>query len=242
MLRVTINRPDKHNPLSRAVLAQLGQFLATAATDSSLRCVVLIGAGERYFAAGGDVHDLAAVRTTEETVVMATAARNVLDAVRHCPVPVVAALNGDAIGGGAELAVACDLRVASPSAKIGFIHGKLGISSAWGGGPDLVTLVGPSRALRMIARCELVPAPIALQWGLVDEVADHGQLEPVLSNFIAPILLQSRATLRAGKDQALAWRRGDSFEERRALEQRHFVSTWTSPDHWSAVDRLLQPK
>lgn len=121
-------------------------------------------------------------------------------------------------------------------------HGKLGISSAWGGGPDLVALIGPSRALRMTARCELVPAPLALQWGLVDEIADGDQLERALSNFIAPILRQSPATLRAGKDQALAWRRGDSFEQRRALEQSHFVSTWTSPDHWSAVDRLLQPK
>jgi len=242
VLRVTVNRPDKHNPLSRPVLSRLRQVFTAAADDLSLRCAVLTGAGDRYFAAGGDVRDLAMVRTADETIAMATAARDALDAVRRFPVPVVAALNGDAIGGGAELAVACDLRVASASAKIGFIHGKLGISSAWGGGPDLVALVGPSRALRMSARCELVPGPTALQWGLIDELAHDKPLESAVSEFIAPILRQLPATLRAAKEQALAWRRGDSYEERRAIEQRHFVSTWTSPEHWSAVDRLLQPK
>jgi enoyl-CoA hydratase len=242
VLRVTLNRPGKHNALSRAVLARLGGIMATAADDSELKCVVLTGAGERYFAAGGDVRDLDAVRTRDETVVMASAARAALDVVRGFPLPVVAALNGDAIGGGAELAVACDMRVASANAKIGYIHGKLAISSAWGGGPDLVALVGPSRALRMMALCELISTPLALQWGLVDAVADKRPIDATVSDFIAPLLQQSTATLRAAKAQARAWRRGDSFDDRRALEQQHLVSTWTSAEHWSRVERLLQRK
>ena len=85
-----------------------------------------------------------------------------LDAIRHCPVPVIAYLNGDAIGGGAELAVACDLRLQAGHARIGFIQSRLAITSAWGGGPDLFQLLGSARAMRMMCRGELVDAQQAL--------------------------------------------------------------------------------
>src|SRR5690606_19137494 len=127
------------------------------------RLIVLSGAGDRYFAAGGDLRDLATVRDEAATLAMAGQARAALDAVRECPVPVVAYLNGDAIGGGAELALACDLRLQASQAR-------LAITSAWGGGTDLCRLVGGARAMRMMARSELVDAQQALAWGLADAV------------------------------------------------------------------------
>lgn len=239
VMRVTLNRPDKHNPLSRAVLARLRAIFEGAREDAQVSCAVLTGAGDRYFAAGGDLRDLASVREEGDVRAMASEARSALDAVREFPVPVVALLNGDAIGGGAELALACDLRVMREASHIGYIHGRLAITSAWGGGPDLVSVVGPARALRMTARCELVPAATALEWGLADAVAPAEALDAALDDFIAPMLKQSRTALRGCKAQARGARAARPHEERRALELDAFVATWTHEDHWAAVDRIL---
>lgn len=242
VLRVTLNRPDKHNPLSRPVLAALRAAFTAAAEIPGLGCVVLRGAGSRYFAAGGDLRDLAAVRTEADTRAMAEEASAALDAVRECPVPVVAVINGDAIGGGAELAVSCDFRVMREGAHIGFIHGKLNITAAWGGGTDLPALVGPTRALRMTTRCELVEAATAVQWGLADLAVAEGALDAAVNDFIAPMLKQTPAALRACKRQVRAYRHGATYRELRAIEQEQFVGTWIHDDHWAAVDRILAPR
>lgn len=239
VLRVTLNRPDKHNPLSRAVLAKLRSIFESFRDEPDLACAVLRGAGEKYFAAGGDLRDLAEVREDDAVRAMATEARGALDAIRGFPLPVVAMVNGDAIGGGAELALACDLRVMSDSAHIGYIHGRLAITSAWGGGPDLTAIVGPARALRMTSRCEAIAAPTALQWGLADAVAPLPELEKAVQDFIAPMLKQTSTALRGCKAQALSARRGEPYERRREVEQDFFVATWTHPAHWAAVDRIL---
>jgi enoyl-CoA hydratase/carnithine racemase len=242
VLRVTIHRPDKHNALSQPVLASLRSAFGEAAQDADLCCVMLRGAGSRYFAAGGDLRELADVRTEHATRAMATESRAALDAIRDFPVPVVAVLNGDAIGGGAELAVACDFRVMREGASLGFIHGKLNITSAWGGGPDLVSLVGPARALYMTARCAMISAPSALAWGLADALVRDDALEEDVAEFIKPMLHQSPRALRAGKDQVRCFRRGASYEERRAAEHENFVVTWLDPAHWVAAERLLAPR
>lgn len=242
VLRVTINRPEKHNPLSRSVLAELQEAFESARDDADLACVVLTGAGDRYFAAGGDLRDLAQVRTEQGAGDMVEESRAALDAVRTFPLPVVAVLNGDALGGGAELALACDMRVMREGAGIGYVQGRLAITTGWGGGTDLAMVVGPARALRMTARCETVSAATALAWGLADAVAPADGLDAAVQDFIAPMLKQSGNVLRGFKAQALAARRGLSFEDRRAVEQRDFVKTWMHEDHWSAVDRFLSGK
>lgn len=240
VLRLTINRPAKHNPLSRDVLARLGAAMDAAAADPALRCVLLRGAGDRYFAAGGDLRDLCSVRSAADTRTMVLESRAILDAVRACPVPVIALVNGDAIGGGAELAVACDLRIMASHARIGYMHGRLKLSTGWGGGTDLFDLVGRARGLRMLARAEMVGAADALAWGLADAVAAQGEtLGACAQRFIEPMLAQSPRLMRVFKSQALAARRGDSRDARRAAEMHGFVDAWTHEDHWNAVDRVL---
>ena len=155
---ITLDRAQKHNALARSVLFELATAVREAGTLPETRLIVLTGAGERYFAAGGDLIDLASVRDEAATIAMTDEARGALDAIRFCAVPVLALLNGDAIGGGAELALACDMRLQSSHARIGFIQARLAITSAWGGGPDLCRLIGGARAMRMMSRCELVDA------------------------------------------------------------------------------------
>lgn len=211
-----------------------------AALAPDIACVLLRGAGEHYFAAGGDLHDLRAVRSAGDTEAMVLEARGVLDAVRDCPVTVIALVNGDAMGGGAELAVACDLRIMAAHARIGYMHGRLNVSTGWGGGTDLFDLVGRARALRMLARAEMVPAADALSWGLADAVAAPGEdLESCAAEFIKPMLQQSPRLLRSFKAQAVARRRGDSRDLRRQAEMHDFIQAWVHDDHWLAVDRIL---
>ncbi len=233
VLRVTVDRPEVRNALSRAALAALGRAFRDHAEDPELRLCILSGAGDKSFAAGGDLKELADARTVEDGRQMAETGRAALDAVRRMPVPVIAALNGDALGGGAELALACDFRIAAAHARIGFIQGRLAISTGWGGGSDLARRVGPAPALRLLVHAELLPADEALRLGLVDAVAGAEEtLAQAVERFAAPILAQAPQVLRAFK----AVVRSGSAE----LEQRLFAETWAHPDHWAAAERVMR--
>lgn len=239
---ITINRPRTHNALSRTVLSALAGAVRTATERSDVRCIVLRGAGDRYFAAGGDLVDLASVKTRAATRRMVDESAAALDAIRACPLPVIAYLNGDALGGGAELAVACDLRIAAPHARIAYIHGRMGITSAWGGGTDLCELVGSARAMHMMARCEPIDAGTALAWGLVDAIASDARGEKSVDDFLAPLVELPPQVLRGIKAQTRAWRDGLPLGARRAVERDHIVTTWLGDDHWKAVARFLDKR
>lgn len=243
VLRITINRPAKRNALSRAVLSELGETFEAHAADERLLIAVLRGAGDKSFAAGGDLRDLSRVRTFDEAVDMAEQAKAALHAIRRFPVPVIAALNGDAMGGGAELAVACDFRVAAAHARIGFVQGRLNISTAWGGGVDLMRLVGPTKALALLCRSDMLRGPDALALGLIDAVADEGQeFEAFVADYLAPFLRQAPQVLRAFKTLAHSARAGLSRVELDALETRLFAANWIHDDHWLAAEKILPSK
>ena len=236
---VTVNRIHKHNALARPVLAELAAAVRLAGTRKDVRYLVLTGAGNRYFAAGGDLRDLANVRDEAAVMAMMEEAGAALDAIRTCPVPVVAFLNGDAIGGGAELALACDMRMQASHARIGYIQAKLGITSAWGGGPDLFQLIGSARATRMMSRCELIGAEQALTWGLADAVISDGPQGQDFAVFTKPLNACPPQVLRGIKAQAIAARQGLGWKAHRAVEQKHLVQTWLHDDHWAASEKLL---
>jgi enoyl-CoA hydratase len=240
VLRVVIDRPGKRNALSRELLRSLARVFTEHAADPQLKLAVLSGAGNNSFAAGGDLRDLATIRTREGASEMANQAKAALDRIRTFPVPVIAALNGDAMGGGAELAVACDFRVAAAHARIGFIQGRLNLSTAWGGGIDLSRLVGPSVALRVLCDGELLSADRARAIGLIDAVAGPDQsLEEAVGMFAATILERAPQVLRAFTAVTRACRDGASRRDLDALETERFAATWVHEDHWKAADGLL---
>ncbi len=243
LLRITINRPEKRNALSRAVLQELAEAFTQQAANHEWKLIILSGAGDKNFAAGGDLRDLSQVRSEQQAADMSHQARRTLDAISRFPVPVVAALNGDALGGGAELAVACDFIVAPSTSRIGFIQGKLNIATAWGGGSRLMQRVGATTALRLLARSELLQADAACQLGLIDAVAEPGEsLEACLHTFTSPMLGQATQVLRAFKALALGQHQGLTATEMRELETHHLVTTWTHPDHWAAADKILNAR
>jgi enoyl-CoA hydratase len=240
VLRVTLDRPEKRNPLSRAALAQLREVFK-AHRDAALSLALVRGAGNQSFAAGGDLRDLEQVRTPEEARTMHALGSGALQAIREFPVPVVAALNGVALGGGAELAVACDLRIAAAHARLGFVQGTLNIPTAWGGGHDLIALVGPARALELLASARVLTAAQAQAAGLVEAVAAEGEdFEAFVERFIAPFARQRPQVTRAFKAQAAAAKRGEPRAALAARDAALFAHAWCHADHWAAAKNVLQ--
>ena len=172
VLHLTINRPEKRNALNLRLLDEIGDAFAAHAEHPEIKLALLTGAGEKAFAAGGDLKELNTVRSEEDSFAMSRRGRRALDQIRYFPLPVVAAINGLALGGGAELCLACDLRIAAIHAEIGLIQSRLNVTTAWGGGIDLLDLVGHSRALQMLITAQRLGAAEALQLGIINAIAD----------------------------------------------------------------------
>jgi enoyl-CoA hydratase/carnithine racemase len=237
VLRVTINRPAKRNALSREALRELRTVFGAHAVREDLRLAVVAGAGELAFCSGADLAELATVLEPEEAQALAAEGAEALDAIRAFPVPTIAALNGVALGGGAELAMACDLRVAAPHAGIGFSHALLNLSTAWGGGPDLVRAVGAAAALELFVTGRTLTAEEARAAGLVQHVAPRsGAFVEFIDRFADAIAERPPHLLRAFKSLAVAGRPGMGEAMQRAVEQEQFVHTWTHAAHWAAAE------
>jgi enoyl-CoA hydratase len=172
---VTINRPDKLNALNRKVLDELDDCFHAIQDDEEVRVVILTGAGEKAFVAGADLNELATLAPLEGRD-FSRRGQGTLDLIENLGKPVIAAVNGYALGGGCELAMACALRIASENARFGQPEVKLGIIPGYGGTQRLTRLVGKGRALEMILSGEPIGAQEAYRIGLVNQVVPAAEL------------------------------------------------------------------
>jgi len=191
---VTLNRPEKLNALDRALCDELREALALLANSDVVRVIVITGAG-RAFCAGADLGVL-----EEEGPALVAAGKDVALALRTAPQPVLAVVNGPAAGGGANLALACDYRIASDQASIGQVFHKLGLVPDWGGSFFLPRLVGPSKALELVWSARMVPAAEALALGLFDQVVRHGDLAAAARSLAERWAAQPPAAVRRAKE------------------------------------------
>jgi len=191
---ITLDRPEKLNRVSMPARAQLAWVFDRLGQDPRVRCIVLAGAGDRAFTAGGDVAGFLQ-RSPEE---LSHLAWNVA-APERCPLPVVAALHGFVLGVGLELALACDLRVASEDAELGLPEINLGMVPGSGGTQRLARLVGVGRAKDMILRGRRISAGEALAWGLLTEVVPADQLENRVAELTAELTAKAGLALRMAK-------------------------------------------
>jgi len=233
---VTIDRPEARNAIGFATIDALAAAVDEV-TDSSAAVLVLRGGGDRAFVSGGDIKELGSIRTHEAAVAMAGRVRRLLDRVAAFPVPVIAALNGHAMGGGAEVAVAADIRIAADDVKIGFNQVTLGIMPAWGGAERLAQLVGRSRALLAIATGELYDAASAERLGLVDIVVPRATFDDEWRALARRLAVSAPGTTRAVK--AVVGAAVPSFHpELEADATDAFARLWTGDAHWAAVEAL----
>jgi enoyl-CoA hydratase len=166
---VTVNRPEKSNALNRKTMDELQQCFQEIHRDDEVRAIILTGAGERAFVGGADINELA-VQTPVEGKEMSARGQKILELIEHLGKPVIAAVNGYALGGGCELALACTLRIASENARLGQPEVKLGLIPGYAGTQRLPRLVGKGRALEMLLSGDPISASEAYRIGLVNQV------------------------------------------------------------------------
>jgi enoyl-CoA hydratase/carnithine racemase len=173
---ITLDRPDKLNAINSAMLQELSEALDTTEKDANIRCVIITGEGEKAFSAGADITELH--KLTQETAAeLSRKGQQAFTKIETMSKPVVAAINGYALGGGLELALACDFRIASDHATLGFPEMKLGIIPGWGGTQRLAWTVGVAEAKRLIMLGDSVKAEEALKMGLVDKIVLQNKLD-----------------------------------------------------------------
>jgi enoyl-CoA hydratase len=237
---VRLNRPEKLNALSRETIAALSETFKNFENDAELRSVILTGSGERAFSAGTDLTELIHV-SGDEAETVAERGQQLCNQIEQSQVPVIAAINGIAAGGGCELALACHLRIATPNARFSLPETKLGIIPGYGGTQRLTRELGRARALELLLTSRTINAEDALRFGLVNRVAAASELlaaAEVLAREIAQLApLAIRACLKAvvrGTELTL--------EEGLALEAKLFASLFATEDMREGTRAFLEKR
>ena len=174
---LTINRPDKLNALNKKTVQEIGMAIKEAEGDNSVKGIIITGSGSKSFVAGADISEFIGL-SIDQGKAMAKAGQDVFKMVENCPKPVIAAVNGFALGGGCELAMACHLRIASDNAKFGQPEVNLGLIAGYGGTQRLIQYIGKTKAAELHMTGDMISAAQALQYGLVNYVTTPEQLIP----------------------------------------------------------------
>jgi enoyl-CoA hydratase len=236
---VTINRPERRNALNAAVRSELVRALEELTADAAVRVVVITGAGDKAFVAGADIGEFAQRTPLEQRDAM-TGTR-VFEAVAACPKPTIAMINGFALGGGCELAMACDIRVAADSARLGQPEMNLGIIPGGGGTQRLPRLVGTGQAMRLILSGDLIDAAEAQRIGLVDLVHPAAELRERVLELAERIAGKSPVALRMAK-AAVRAAAEMPLQAGLAYETELFITCFASEDKREGVQAFLDKR
>jgi len=239
VLNVTINRPDARNALDWETQQAFLNLMKTYSTSSTVRVLIITGAGQKAFCAGGDLIELSQYPTKEDGAQLTQIMSEALTLLEGAPFPSIAAIQGHALGGGAELAIACDLRWMAPTAKLGFVQAKMGLTPGWGAGQRLLRTVGYAKALQLLLQATPLPAQDLLALGVVNQVIDDPlaaaqafaeQIATLDQDVVSAIKQILRAGITLPSDQA------------QAIEQGVFPPLWAAEAHLQAVDAFLNRK
>ncbi len=237
--RLTINRPDKMNALNNAVRGELREAMSELHSDDDVRVVIITGAGDRAFIAGADISEFAGARPTEQYRRMQEG--DIYSGMEAFPKPIIAMINGFCLGGGCELAMACDMRVAATTAKIGQPEINLGLIPGAGGTQRLPRLVGEGWAMRLILSGELIDGETAERIGLVEAAVPPEELEAYVMKLAGKIAVRSPLALQAGKESVLAARRMP-LDAGLNFERSWFSMLFSTDDMAEGVSAFLEKR
>jgi enoyl-CoA hydratase len=195
LAKVTINRPKKLNALNSDTIHELSEAFEALEDDKNIKVIVLTGSGEKAFVAGADISEFADFSVDEGGKLAKQGQEKLFDFVESLSKPVIAAVNGFALGGGLELAMACHFRVASDNAKMGLPEVSLGVIPGYGGTQRLPQLVGKGKAMEMIMTAGMIPAEEALSYGLVNHVTTLEELLPLAEKIASKIMRNSSVAI-----------------------------------------------
>ena len=238
----TIDRPEFRNAVNFDVIAGLEQFLNQIEDNPDVAFAVITGSGDRAFCSGGDLSEFHALRTADEALPMLRAMTEVLYRIATLPMPVIALVNGAAVGGGCELAIACDYRIVSSSAKAGFIQGTLAITTGWGGATLLFEKDGKhDRVFRLLSEAAVHTADQLLEAGWATEIYE-GNAGEGLKRFLAKMSVHHPSVHRAYKAIAIRKWTADFMRDRMLEEARQCSILWSNEAHHQVVDQFLSKK
>jgi len=195
--RIIVNRPNKLNALNIATIEELHEAFKIANEDKNVRAIIVTGSGDKAFVAGADISEFANCDVEEGRNLSAQGQELLFDFVENLSTPVIAAINGFALGGGLELAMACHFRIASDNAKMGLPEVSLGVIPGYGGTQRLPQLVGKGRAMEMILTAGMIDANTALSYGLVNHVTSQEELIPLAEKIAAKIIRNSPVAIKS---------------------------------------------
>lgn len=235
----TIDRPEMRNAVNTEVVNGLESFLNQVENDATVAFAVITGTGDRAFCSGGDLSEYQSLRTAAESFPMLSRMAGLLHRLATLPMPVVALVNGTAVGGGCELAMACDYRIVSSKAKAGFIQGTLAITTGWGGATLFFEKDGKhDRVFRLLSEAGIHSAQklLEVEWAteLYEGTADEG-----LAQFLEKMSAIHPSVHRAYKSIAIRKWTADFIKDRMLEEARQCSILWESEAHHAAVDRFL---
>ena len=190
ILTITINRPDKLNALNKEVMADLDAVVDEIESNKEIKAAIITGAGQKGFVAGADISEFVGLSNSEGKA-LAKKGQDIFFKIEHCGKPIVAAVNGFALGGGCELAMACHFRIASENAKFGQPEVNLGLIPGYGGTQRLVHLIGKGRAIELLLTGNMIDAQTALQYGLVNHVVPQEELLKKTNSIVEVIITKA---------------------------------------------------
>lgn len=197
VLTITINRPNQLNALNKETISELNQALSAANEDSSVGAVILTGSGEKAFVAGADIKEFADFSVEKGKELSAKGHDILFNFIENMTTPVIAAVNGFALGGGLELAMAAHIRIASDNAKLGLPEVSLGVIPGYGGTQRLAQLVGRGKAMEMVTTAGMISAEDAQSWGLINHVVPQAELMDLAQKIASKILKNSPMAIGA---------------------------------------------
>lgn len=238
--QITFNRPHVRNALDIAALRSFAGAVRALRHQADLRVVVISGAGDA-FCAGGDLNELSQHLAADDARRIMPIMGDALSMLEALPVPVIAAINGFALGGGSEIAIACDLRVMAEDAHVGFVQARRGLIPGWGGGQRLIRLVGYARAMALLLGAEPLDAETALKLGLANRIAPAGEALSAALEWANAIAEMDADAVRGIKALALA-ALTMPYEEALRAERALFPELWAGRAHQAAMRSFIERK
>jgi enoyl-CoA hydratase len=240
VLVITINRPDKLNALNRQTIEELHDTLVDAENQSDIHAVIITGAGKKAFVAGADISEFANFSIEQGKLLSANGHFKIFNFIENFSKPMIAAVNGFALGGGLELAMACHIRVVSDNAKMGLPEVSLGVIPGYGGTQRLAQLLGKGKAFEMILTADMITAQEAYKWGLANYVTTQDELLPKCFELTAKMATKSPTAIRtaikvinAGYNNNL-----NGYE----VEIEEFGKSFGTKDFREGVDAFLEKR
>jgi enoyl-CoA hydratase len=235
---LTINRPEIRNAIDYDVMDELKEAIEMARKSDFIKVLVITGAGDKAFCSGGDLSVFHQLRTKEEAFKMLSKMGSILYSLCTFPKPTVALINGTAVGGGCEIASACDFRYAKTGTKLGFIQGNLAITTGWGGASMLLEKIPYDFALHMLYSGKILTAEEAAQLGFIHKILD-GDLKQACRQIILPYINKSVNVLSAYKMALVTKWKNANLKERMFEEIERCSILWESEEHHQAVDSFI---